>query len=87
VEEMFLMTSEHWKDEPESQVFPSAHRYLGILVEPQRAKRLAGVLKQVSRIEHFVAKDILRASGLPLLPADDKDVAKDSSKASPGQKL
>ncbi len=81
------MTSEHWKDEPESQDFPSAQRYLGLLVEPQRAKRLTRALKQDSRMEHFMAKDILRASGLPLLPADDKEVAKDLGKVASGQKL
>jgi hypothetical protein len=81
------MASEHWKDEPEEQDFPSAQRYLSLLVEPQRAKRLTRGLKQSSKLEHFMAKDILRASGLPLLPADDHEVAKDLHKVKSGEKL
>jgi hypothetical protein len=34
-----------------------------------------------------MAKDILRASGLPLLPADDKEVATDLGKVASGEKL
>ena len=81
------MASEHWKDEPEEQDFPSAQRYLSLLVEPQRAKRLTRGLKQSSKLEHFMAQDILRASGLPLLPADDHEVAKDLHKVKSGEKL
>ena len=81
------MASEHWKDEPEEQDFPSVQRYLSLLVEPQRAKRLTRALKQSSKLEHFMAKDILRASGLPRLPADDHEVAKDLHKVKSGEKL
>lgn len=81
------MTNEHWKVEPESHDFPSAQRYLSLLVEPQRAKRLARALKHGSKIEYFIATDILRSSGLPLLAADDKEVAKDLAKVAAGDRL
>lgn len=81
------MASEHWKDRPEDKDFPAALTYLSLLIETQEAKKLAKALEQSSELEHFMAKDILRASGLPLLPADDKEVAKDLSKVQSGTKL
>jgi hypothetical protein len=38
-------------------------------------------------LEHFAAKDILRAAGLPLLSADDPEVAADLEKVKRGSKL
>jgi hypothetical protein len=38
-------------------------------------------------LEHFMAKDILRASRLALLPADNHEVAKDLRKVKAGAKL
>jgi hypothetical protein len=81
------MANEHWKEEPEEQDFPSAHRFLSLLMEPQRAKRLTRALKQSSRLEFFMAQDILRASGLPLLPSDDHEVATDLTKVKSGERL
>jgi hypothetical protein len=81
------MASEHWKDEPEEQDFPAARNYLSLLVEPAEAKRLAKALERSSELEHFMAKDILRASRLPLLPADNHEVAKDLGKVKAGAKL
>ncbi|HUY23605.1 MAG TPA: hypothetical protein VMV22_14830 [Acidimicrobiales bacterium] len=81
------MTSEHWKDEPEEHDYPAARAYLSLLVDPAQAKRLAKALERSPGIEHYMAKDILRASGLPLLPADDPEVAKDLGKVQAGTKL
>lgn len=81
------MASEHWKDQPEDKDFPAALTYLSLLIDPQEAKKLAKALEQSSELEHFMARDILRASGLPLLQADDKEVAKDLSKVQSGTKL
>src|ERR1019366_8352495 len=78
---------EHWKDQPEDKDFPAARTYLSLLLEGPQAEKLAKALEQTSGLEHFMAKDILRASGLPLLPADDKEVAKDLAKVESGTKL
>ncbi len=81
------MATEHWKDQPEDKDFPAARTYLSLLIEGPQADKLARALEQTSGLEHFMAKDILRASGLPLLPADDKEVAKDLAKVKSGTKL
>jgi len=81
------MANEHWKDEPEAEDFPSAESYLTLLVGLPAAKKLAKALRKRIELSHFAAKDILRASGLPLLPADDSEVSSDLEKIKRGEKL
>ena len=81
------MPTEHWQDRPEEQDFSAARTYLSLLLEPKEAKRLAKALEHTSGLEHFMAKDILRASGLALLPPDNHEVAKDLNKVKSGTKL
>ncbi len=47
---------------------------------------LASLLSQAPTVTQ-AAKDILRAAGLPLLPVDDPEVAKDVKKVAAGQAL
>jgi len=81
------MAAEHWKDQPEEQDFSAARTYLSLLMDPAQAKKLAKSLERSLALEHFMAKDILRASGLSLLPADNHEVAKDLGKVTSGTKL
>jgi hypothetical protein len=78
---------EHWKEEPEAEDFPSAESFLTLLVGLASATKLAKALRKQKLISHFAAKDILRASGLPLLPADDTEVSSDLEKIKHGEKL
>jgi len=81
------MASEHWKDEPEAQDFPAAKSYLSLLIGLKSAGRLVKALRKDATLQHFAAKDILRAAGLPLLPVDDSEVAADLEKIKHGIKL
>ena len=81
------MESEHWKDEPEAEDFPSAESFLTLLVGLEAATKLAKALRKQKGLSHFAAKDILRASGLPLLPADDSEVSSDLEKIKTGDRL
>jgi hypothetical protein len=81
------MASEHWKDEPEAEDFPASQSYLSLLVGVDAAMKLAKALRKQKVLSHFAAKDILRASGLPLLPADDTEVSSDLEKIKRGEKL
>jgi hypothetical protein len=81
------MTAEHWKDEPEAQDFPAAASYLSLLVGPTAAAKLAKALRKQETLEHYAAKDILRAAGLLLLGPDDPEVAGDLEKVHLGKKL
>ncbi|MGH3160169.1 MAG: hypothetical protein ACRDNF_26855 [Streptosporangiaceae bacterium] len=51
------------------------------------AAKLAEALRKEQTLKHFAAKDILRAAGLPLLDADDPEVAADFEKVKRGSKL
>ena len=81
------MASEHWKDEPETADFPAAQSYLSLLVGMDAATKLAKALRKQKSLTDFAAKDILRASGLPLLAADDAEVSSDLEKIKRGEKL
>jgi hypothetical protein len=81
------MAGEHWQNEPEAQDFPAAESYLSLLIGPVAAAKLAKALRKELVLQHFAAKDILRASGLPLLAADDSEVAADLNKVKHGEKL
>jgi hypothetical protein len=81
------MPAEHWKDEPEAQDFPAAESYLSLLLEAAAAGRLVKALRKQKTLQHFAVKDILRASGLPLLSMDDSEVAADLQKVKRGEKL
>jgi hypothetical protein len=81
------MADEHWQDQPEAQDFPAAESYLSLLVGHVSARKLVKALRKQNVLEHFAAKDILRASGLPLLPVDDSAVKADFAKVQKGDKL
>jgi hypothetical protein len=81
------MASEHWKDEPEAQDFPAAKSYLSLLIGLKAAGKQVKALRKEAAIQHFAAKDILRAAGLPLLAVGDSEVAADLEKVSRGIKL
>jgi hypothetical protein len=81
------MSGEHWKDEPDDKDYPAAESYLSLLVGPSSAAKLTKVLRKEDDVRHFAAKDILRASGLPLLPRDSPEVASDLEKVKFGTKL
>jgi hypothetical protein len=81
------MTGEHWKDEPEAQDFPAAQSYLSLLLGATAAGGLVKALRKEKTLQHFAVKDILRASGLALLSADDSEVAADLNKVKRGERL
>ncbi len=81
------MPTLRWKDAPDEHDYPAALSYLSLVFEPQVAARLANALQQAAQPESFKAKDILRASGLPLLAQENKYVAADIAGAETGKKL
>ncbi len=76
----------HWKEDPDARDYPAAVSYLSLLLSPQRAESLVGKLRK-RKIEHYKAKDLLRASRLELLGTDNKHVAADLAKVNDGQLL
>jgi hypothetical protein len=78
--------TEHWKEEPDEHDYPAAQDYLSLLALPAEANKLVRRLR-VAPIVHRKAKDLLRASGLPALGADNAHVAKDLQKVKDGRLL
>lgn len=78
--------AEHWKEEPEEHDFPAARRYLSLLVPGPAAEMWTDRLRE-AETRFFKAKDLLRASGLALLPTDNPHVASDLAKVKKGQRL
>jgi hypothetical protein len=77
---------EHWKDEPEGHDYPAAAAYLELLLPPEVADRIVAALRKAETV-HKKAKDLNRASGLPVLPPDNPHVAQDLEKVRKGEKL
>jgi len=66
----------HWKKEPEEADFEAALSYLHLLYSKAAAKKIIASLRTVPQIR-CAAKDLLRASALPLLGDDNAQVVKD----------
>ena len=75
-----------WTDAPASHDYPAAASYLRLVASPNVAEVLSSLLYESVTVFHPV-KDILRAAGLPLLPANDPEVAKDLKKVHKGVSL
>jgi hypothetical protein len=68
-----------WLDEPEHHDYAAAADFLSLVLEPGEADRLVHKLKDAELV-HRKAKDILRASGLELLPQTNPHVDADLKK-------
>jgi len=75
-----------WKVEPEEHDFPAAQDYLELVMKPEIAVRAVAGLQQAETM-HRVARDLLRASRLPLLPPSNPEVANDLKKVKRGIQL
>ena len=75
-----------WLRKPEAHNYPAARSYLSLLFDEADAKRLVRKLKQAP-LSEFKAKDIFRASGLPLLGISNLRIESDRKKIREGRKL
>ena len=75
-----------WLAEPEAHDFPAAVDYLELLMLPKDATAITAKLKKAKTIVKK-AKDILRASNLPLLAQTNIHVAGNLRKFKKGKKL
>jgi hypothetical protein len=81
-----MIVKQHWKPEPEDHDYPAAHDYLSLVVPEPLATALVDALKNAPLVRRK-AKDLLRASGLPVLPDSNVHVAKDLDKVHKGERL
>ena len=73
---MSKQTQITWLEQPEDHDYPAAASYLSLLYPGRKAQQLAQALKKAP-VTKFKAKDIFRASRLPLLDAANSHVQKD----------
>ena len=81
-----MATAPHWKEQPDDHDYPAAESYLSLVMTPVRARQMAARLRKMP-ITHAKAKDLLRASELPMLDSDNVHVAKDLGKVKQGGRL
>ena len=75
-----------WLKRPVNEDYPAALSYLTLLYGSKKAEAFVKHLRHAD-ISHFKAKDIFRASGLPLLPVTNGHVKTDLSKVKKGCKM
>lgn len=75
-----------WSKDPTHEDFTAAQIYLSLICTPARARTVMARLRRAKAVNH-AAKDLLRASGLPLLPDDEKHVAADLKRIRKGKAL
>jgi hypothetical protein len=80
------MDGEHWQLDPDDHDYPAATNYLSLICEPDLAAKIVKLLK-TAPMGRYEAKDLLRASRLPMLEQDNKHVASDLAKVQSGLKL
>jgi hypothetical protein len=85
--EQKILKKEHvFLKDPELHDYPAAQDYLELLFSPQEAKKLVTALKKAPTIIKK-AKDIFRASELPLLPKENRHVQHNLKKFKDDKKL
>jgi ribosomal protein S20 len=77
---------EHWQEKPEEHDYPAAAEFLSLIYSPDKVRRVVLALKEAP-LERRKAKDLLRASELALLPAENAHVAIDLDKVKRGSLL
>jgi hypothetical protein len=75
-----------WLPRVEAHDFPAARSYLGLIYDKKRVSNMIARLKGAPVVQ-FKAKDIFRASRLPLLGVSNSHVEKDRVRIRRGQGL
>lgn len=76
----------NWNDAPDDHDYPAAVDYLSLLMPQKAADQLVRRLRAEPLVRRK-AKDLLRASALPILPLDNIHVSKDLAKVKKGELL
>ena len=77
---------ENWAEKPDDHDYPAAEDYLSLMMPVATAKRVISRLRTTGLVRRK-AKDLLRASRLPVLPPENVHVASDLKKVRAGKKL
>ena len=75
-----------WKKKPETEDYKGALSFLLLIYPDAKAHRLLELFRKAKTVEH-AAKDLLRASDLPLLSREDPHVEADLTRIRKGKDL
>jgi hypothetical protein len=75
-----------WKNSPDAHDYPAAHDYLSLVLEESAVRKIVAALRRAPTV-HRLAKDVLRASELPLLPRENSHVVADLKKIKKGKPM
>jgi hypothetical protein len=75
-----------WKKKPEAQDFDSALKFLSLIYPDAKSEKLVRALRRATTLER-AAKDLLRASDLPLLTSDEPHVDDELKRIHKGKSL
>lgn len=75
-----------WRSQPDESDYPNAVSYLSLVLDKKHSEELGQKLRDAD-VEQFKAKDIFRASTLPLLPITNAHVQQDLKKIHSGKSL
>ena len=75
-----------WKKEPEADDYDGTLNFLSLIFPAAESEKLLRALRSATSIEP-AAKDLLRASNLPLLPCDEPHVDDDLKRIHKGKPL
>ena len=81
-----MAANDIWKTQPDTHDYPAAENYLTLVMDKAIARKVVAALKRAPT-EHRAAKDVLRASQLPLLPRENLHVVGDLRKIKKGKAL
>lgn len=76
-----------WLDDVEVHDYEAAASFLSLMFNAGQTAATVDALRRSGTVVQYFAKDIIRASTLPLLGADNVHVAKDLMKIKAGHKL
>jgi len=75
-----------WKKKPEAEDYEGALNFLLLIYPDAKARRILRLFRKAKTVEH-AAKDLLRASNLPLLPRENSHVEEDLTRIHKGKGL
>ena len=75
-----------WEKKPDAKDYEAARSFLSLIYPEEDARELVRAMRKTESVEH-VAKDLLRASGMPLLPGTEAHVKEDLKKLRRGEPL
>ncbi|MBV8160998.1 MAG: hypothetical protein JO265_08755 [Acidimicrobiia bacterium] len=85
-ESVVAKDKKRWLSKPQPHDYTAAADYLSLIFRAETVEAVVAALRDAAIVQRQ-AKDLLRASHLPLLPRKDSEVAKDLDKVKGGEKL